>query len=124
MLSDFFRINLPYGMKRNSRNEWMFFNREFLPIGWSTRKRTVSLANDDAFTEIPIYVKYKGLTETRLLNLSWDPELVQRDDFGKINQVFFYNDETNPQNDPQYWNLYLEKLMSLSKCEVDRKVLS
>jgi hypothetical protein len=35
MLTDFFRINLPYGMQKNEKGEWMFFNREYVPLGWN-----------------------------------------------------------------------------------------
>lgn len=34
MLENFFRINLPYGMIRNDKNEWMCFNREYMPLGY------------------------------------------------------------------------------------------
>jgi hypothetical protein len=30
-LSDFFRINMPYGLKRNPSDEWFAFNREYMP---------------------------------------------------------------------------------------------
>ncbi len=33
-LSDFFRINLPYGMMRNESGEWFVFNREYAPLGF------------------------------------------------------------------------------------------
>lgn len=32
-LTDFFRINLPYGIKCNDKNEWATFNREYMPLG-------------------------------------------------------------------------------------------
>ncbi len=111
-------------MKRNSKGEWMFFNREYVPIGWTSTERHESIYNDNAFGELPIYIKYKGLTEAKLLKLAWGEDAIQRGEDGKINMVFFYNDRTNPQNDPSYWNTYSGKLMLLSKCEVDRRVLS
>lgn len=30
---DFFRINMPYGMVRNDKGEWCFFNREYTYLG-------------------------------------------------------------------------------------------
>ena len=35
-LFDFFRVNLPYGLKKNSKKEWIAFNREYMPLGWNT----------------------------------------------------------------------------------------
>ena len=28
-LTDFFRINLPYGIRKNDKGEWVAFNREY-----------------------------------------------------------------------------------------------
>jgi hypothetical protein len=36
-LTDFFRINLPYGLKRNDNDEWFCFNREYVPLGWNSK---------------------------------------------------------------------------------------
>ncbi len=48
MLSDFFRINLPYGISRTDDNEWFAFNREYLPLGWndSDKKDTFHIEKD------------------------------------------------------------------------------
>lgn len=35
MLADFFRINMPYGMKQNKEGKWIIFNREYMPLGWN-----------------------------------------------------------------------------------------
>jgi hypothetical protein len=35
-LTDFFRINLPYGIQKNDVGEWSAFNREYKPLGWNT----------------------------------------------------------------------------------------
>lgn len=122
MLSDFFRINLPYGMKRNTNNEWVFFNREYVPLGWNTTsgKRSVH-ENEEAFIHLPIRTKYKGLTEEKLKKLAIEPDAIGRDDDEKINLVFFYKDRTNPQSSPEHWGIYFEKIKLLSKCEVNKK---
>jgi hypothetical protein len=119
-LTDFFRINLPYGMKRNSNNEWFFFNREYVPLGWNTTNRK-SLHSDAAYSELPVYTKYNHLSEKILLKLAWDSiNGIQRNDNSEIEKVFFYNDKTNPQTTPKYWPDYLGKIQLLSKCEVKR----
>ena len=120
MLTDFFRINFPYGIKRNSNNEWACFNREYMPLGWNTVERK-SIHDEEAFVQLPIYTKYNGLTEAKFLKLAIEPDAVRRDENGKINIVFFYKDATNPQSSPQHWDIYFEKIKLLSKCEVKRE---
>jgi len=120
MLSDFFRINMPYGMARNENEEWMFFNREYMPLGWNTKKPDEDVPEFQyPFAQLPIHTKYKGLGEITLLKLAHSgEEAVRRNDEGKIVKLFFYNDSTNPQSSPQHWNKYLAILKALSKCEV------
>lgn len=116
-LSDFFRINLPYGMKKNSKNEWFFFNRDYVPLGWN--KSGESINTDTPFPEVPVHTKYKGLTENTLIKLAWDNiEGISRNKEGKIEKVFFYNDRLNPQSNHQHWDIYFDKIKLLSKCEV------
>ena len=38
-MTDFFRINMPYGMLRNDAGEWMFFNSEYTALGSKSRDR-------------------------------------------------------------------------------------
>jgi hypothetical protein len=123
MLSDFFRINLPYGMKKNSDNEWLFFNREYIPLGWNTNPQNQSIYGDSAFAELPVYTKYKKLTEPTLSKLAWDDTKgVKRNSDGEIEMVFFYNDETNPQSNSKYWSQYFDKIKLLSKCDIANSV--
>lgn len=108
-LGDFFRINMPYGMKRNDKNEWFVFNREYKPLGWNTYQHI----NQE---EYPVFTKYKGLTEAKLLKLACPKEdTVRRDENGKIHTIWFYSDGTNPKDNPIYWNDYFEKIKILSK---------
>jgi hypothetical protein len=58
---------------------------------------------DDAYAEMPVYTKYMGLTEVKLLKLTHSPDGIERDGGGKINTIFLYNDATNPQSYPQHW---------------------
>lgn len=116
MLTDFFGINMPYGMKRNSKGEWMFFNREYVPLGWNTTGNHQSIYGN-FYSELPIYTKYKVVTEGKLEELAWGKEGVQREN-GEIVRVFFYNDRTNPMNDSDYWNSYFEKIKLLSGLKI------
>ena len=114
-LTDFFRINLPYGMKKNSKGEWYVFNREYIPLGWNTTANQKSIYDENAYLDQPLYSKYKGLTETAILEIIKDPERVLRNEDGEVDSVFFYNDRTNPKTSPEYWNDYFEIIKAFSK---------
>lgn len=114
-LTDFFRINLPYGIKKNSNDEWFIFNREYVPLGWNSTRGDKSIFDDVTFSKYPVYTKYKGLTENAILKIIKNPDAIQRDEAGNISKVFFYNDRTNPQSNPKYWDEYFEIIKSFSK---------
>jgi len=70
MLSDFFRINLPYGIERNDKGEWKAFNREYMPIGYNNDRK--GMVEDDR-----LYTKYKGVTERLQIELAWGESGIQ-----------------------------------------------
>lgn len=113
-LTDFFRINMPYGIIRNSKGEWTAFNREYAPIGWNQKDSTNNLSSDDTYNEIPVRTKYKNVTEKLLRKLVDDESHVRYDTDGKIRELWLYNDSTNPTNNEKYWNAYLDKIKLLS----------
>lgn len=120
-LTDFFRINMPYGMKKNAKGEWFFFNREYVPLGWN-QTSTKSIYDDKAFSDYPVFTKYKLITEALLEKIAWDKQDgLKRNKDGTIETVFFYNDRTNPQSAPEYWDVYFEKIKLLSRCSVKSK---
>lgn len=106
-LTDFFRINLPYGMRKNEKGEWFAFNREYKPLGFNTIDRV-------KYEDYPVYVKYRGLTEAKIKKLA-APESIFRDDRGDVYLFCLYNDATNPVDSPKYWNAYFEKIKQLAK---------
>lgn len=117
MDSNFFRINLPYGMARNQINEWMAFNREYLPLGFNQIyfKDRFDINSTSVF---PIHTKYSGITE-ELLNRFADFEgAIQRDRLGGIYRVFFYDQRTDPGINADMWNRYMERLKMLSTFKV------
>ena len=119
MLNNFFRINLPYGIAKNENDEWMVFNREYMPLGFNDQnfKEHVGISYQDK----PIYTKFIGLTEKVLIEVAFDPiKGIIRDENGEIKTVFFYNDGSNPTNqdkssEEKSWNEYFKKLRRLSK---------
>lgn len=121
MLSDFFRINLPYGMVRNEKNEWMAFNRENKPIGYNTDEPVDSGASES----IPVHTFFPGLHNQSIMELTgYNENDVKRDEQGNICQFWLYSDVTNPMNQPDdendYWKKYWGKLESLAKLRVIR----
>lgn len=122
MLDNFFRINLPYGVAKNDKNEWVAFNKEYMPLGYNdTKYRNKPIEN---YGDFPIYTKFKGLTDSFIFGLinNEDEGSIQKDDNGEIVKFYLYNDGTNPTNssgnNKQGWEMYFEKLKKLAKLEV------
>lgn len=117
MLSDFFRINLPYGIAKNSKGEWMAFNREYMPIGFNNQDSKGDPGT--SYADLSIYTKYKGITEKLLTEISDNESDIHRDENGNIIKLFLYNDGTNPMNQSkdknELWDIYFDKLKKLSK---------
>ena len=113
-LDDFFRINLPYGIKRNPDNTWFAFNREYLPIGWNAKDKADSIYKPFAFSDVHINTEYKGLTERNILAIV-DDKAIRRNEDGEIVLVYFYDDSTNPNDEPEYWERYLSIIKRVSK---------
>jgi hypothetical protein len=121
MLNDFFRINLPYGIAKNKDGEWMAFNREYMPLGFNNQ---ILKGNPgESYLDLPIYTKYKRVSEKFLIKIAYSENGIQRNDKGEIIRVFLYNDKTNPCNQStdknELWSSYFEKLKNLSKLTKD-----
>lgn len=120
MLTDFFRINLPYGIKKNSKGEWAAFNREYQPLGFNKTSQTLP---SEEFDKLFVYTKYTGLTESLLLKIASEERFAKRDEKGKIQMVFLYNDGSNPMKEDsnsELWKNYFAKLKLLSKVKKAR----
>ncbi|EFK57344.1 hypothetical protein U0038_17565 [Sphingobacterium spiritivorum] len=117
-LSNFFRINLPYGIARNSNNEWIAFNREYLPIGWNDVgfKRNDSFKNSE-YGDLPLYTKYKNISKNKIDEIIYDKELIRLDDKNEIEVIWFYNDKTNPTVSNK-WDSYFKIIEKLAHWEV------
>ncbi len=112
-LTDFFRINLPYGIQKNKEGYWSAFNREYKPLGYNESSSVVD------FDQLPVHTKYKGLTSLQITKLIKNREHIHLDESGDVWRFFLYEDKTNPQSSPAYWDEYFTKIKSLSKFEVD-----
>ncbi len=112
-LTDFFRINLPYGVYINDERKMMAFNREYRPIGINN----LSVEYDKEKTILPVFTEYKGLTDNFLNELSNGCQ-VDHNDKGQIRTIWFYNDRLNPINDGQHWDRYFDIIKKLSKLQI------
>ena len=120
MFNNFFRINMPYGIVRNDKNEWMAFNREYLPLGFSKRILT-DTEIDGADLMGLCYSKYNGLNEDFLIQLSHGN--VERDIDSKIKRIWFYDDGSNPVNvskkkQSEMFSNYFKKMELLSRLSI------
>lgn len=117
MLSDFFRINLPYCFERIEGDKWRCLNREYQPIGMNEKNISHS-----KFSDLPINTSYKRVTDKFLSEIVDNPVRIQRDTNGKIDRIFLYDDRTNPMNQSKdsklLWDSYFDKLKKLSKLRI------
>lgn len=79
-LTDFFRINRLYGLRKNSSGAWCVFNREYMPIGWNSIEVQKYLPYDSDFEKLPVNTRYKGLTEDAIRKIAPEPGAIQLND--------------------------------------------
>ena len=118
MLNNFFKINLPYGIVKNEKNEWMSFNREYQPLGMN--QGNFNSLNSDLIKQIPLYTEYKMLSFKKPTELAYGPNGIQTNEKGEIWRFFFYNDSLNPTGNSgrkDLWEKYFSLLEKLSKLE-------
>ncbi|MFW0716216.1 hypothetical protein [Pedobacter sp. N23S346] len=119
-LTDFFRINFPYGIAFIPKMGWYAFNREYMPLGWHKKDHTAF--NSSTVEEIQkISSFYKGLSEKLLHELADESDSIERDDSGEITRIWFYSDSNNPNNDLKNWEPYIKKIKKLAKLKVENK---
>lgn len=111
-MTDFFRINMPYGMVKNNKGESCFFNREYTYLGSKERGKIQE--------DPPFFCQYIGITNDFLESLA-EENSIERDEKGRITRIWFYNDATTPARvkiDDELWNTYINKIKKL--CELKR----
>ena len=73
MLSDFFRINFPYGLMRNENGEWTAFNRDYLPLGHNSKPDT--FLPDEEYLKLFQFTKIQKSISMTLESL-WEEEVM------------------------------------------------
>jgi hypothetical protein len=108
--SNFFEINLPYGIERNDNGEWTVFNRGYHRLGSNSPG-----TGNEKF----IYTKYAYLSKNTLLKLA--EGRVVYDENNEIVKIWLYDSKTKPTTNPRNWEKYSEKLKLLSKLQVKKQ---
>lgn len=118
MLSDFFRINLPYGVKLNIDGKLFAFNREYMPLGWSDYSRKKGVGHASPYADQPIHTRYGDINKKLDSLITKHCLYTDQKEDGIV--VFFYNDKTNPQSTPFYWPRYFEIIKDISKFKIEQ----
>ena len=86
--SNFFYINLPYGLQRKKDGSWFAFNRYGLPLGCSNINLQEPLG-EEAYKDYPIASHY-NLTEGQLRELAGS-NAIEYDQVGMISRIYLYS---------------------------------
>lgn len=95
-LTNFFSINMPYGMYYEKGKGWVCFNREYKPLGYNISGGGFPSCAKDFF-HTPIFTNYKVNNEQiqKLVDkFDLDYRIDPKD--GKIGLVIFYDSDRNP----------------------------
>lgn len=117
-LSNFFRINLPYGIAKNKEGKWTAFNREYLPLGFNDQsiKDDSKTFLEGKYENYPIYTSYKQFTKPKLKKILSLAHSFDKDENEDVTTIWFYNDRTNPTVNEE-WDSYFEIIKILSGLE-------
>jgi hypothetical protein len=99
-LGDFRAVFLPYCLQKQEDGRYAVLNREYKPVGFYTKDWV-------KYEEHPVLVKLKGLTKAKSAKLSDKGET-------NLDEIFLYNDATNPVRSKANMRSYLTKLEILA----------
>ena len=103
-LEDFVAVFLPYCLQKQPDGTYPVLNREYKPVGFKTRDWI-------KYEEYPVCVKIKGLTEAKVVKLSYNGSK-------DMNRIYLYEDASNPIRTKKNMDAYLAKLAMLAKLSV------
>ena len=115
-LDNFFKINLPYGVRGSKKKGWFAFNREYKPLGFNK----CSLGDQVKYDDYPIFTKYKRMNSSIIKKISeMEGSIVQESEDETV--LFLYDDGNNPSNTGKErdWKLYFKKLKMLATLKYD-----
>lgn len=100
-LYDFRSVYLPYCLKRQSDGRYVVLNREYNPIGFNT-------TDNVNYEDYPITSKIRGITKKAAQELSYNKS-------SNVEQIFLYDDATNPSSNQKNMKEYLKKIEKIAK---------
>jgi hypothetical protein len=101
-------------MVKNESGKWFVFNREYVPLGWNSKRIAKELSPDFGFSDFPVYTGFERLTDSAIRKIITDPDRIDTDKNGNISRVFFYNDRCNPIFDKKHFPAFFEILQKLA----------
>lgn len=105
-INEFRAIYLPYCIKKIENDNYVVLNRNYKPLGFQTNENL-------NYNDYPITTKFKGLTEKKAIELSWNNS-------PDTDNIFLYNDATNPRINKKNMQDYLKKVEMLSKLKMKK----
>jgi hypothetical protein len=89
-----------------------------LPLGFNdtNARPRIDINDEESYATLPLNTQYSNVTEKLLESLIDENTSVEKDNDGKINKLFLYDDGTNPVNvkNSKSWDRYFEKIKTLS----------
>ena len=112
MEKEYFKIQMPRGLSRNSLGEWVAFNYYGKPLG-------VNELGERVYEESPEPGKYRHLPHKVVFELPQPMENFEYDRDGKVCRIFLYDEHSMPFNVPKKWfgvwmKIYNNKLTLLA----------
>lgn len=115
--SNFFRINMPYGVIFKANGQIVCFNREYAPLGHL--KSDESYFNWANESDLPIFGNYQPVSDNLLRKIAIDHKIDVWGDDTRV--IWLYLDESNPTNHPKSdkkWKAYFDRIRMLSELGV------
>ena len=109
-LTNFFNINLPYGMRKIENNTREVYNREYQILWWN---------QNDWGHDYPIELQteYARFTDKFIEKHIPSRQIHRNEKTWEIISLFFYDDWTNPWSDIKHWDKYSKILKQFSKIQ-------
>lgn len=118
--SNFFQINMPYGVIFKANGQVVCFNREYAPLGHlKSNESYLAWSNE---SDLPIFGNYEPVSDDLLRKISIDGKIDVLEDGTRI--IWLYLDDSNPTHHPKSdkkWQAYFDKIRMLSELGVFSK---
>ena len=115
-LTNIFRINFPYGVAINEKDELLFLNREYMQLGCYDRK--FKKGNEDDYYQ-NLARKYNKLNFEKVRQIVFKHTGTTKfAQAGVWRYVMFYDDPTNPSEKGNKFNSYLKLIEEFSKFDI------